>query len=72
MKRPPLISSSVAACIAISAGERLNTLMMPVPILIRLVLRAISVSSEKTSYPQTSGSQNESYPKRSASTAALT
>ena len=72
MKRPPLISSIVAACIAMSAGDRLNTLMIPVPILMRLVLSAISVNRENTSYPQTSGSQKESYPSRSARTAALT
>ncbi len=45
MKRPPLISSRVAAVIAISAGVRLKTLMMPVPSLMRFVASAISVSS---------------------------
>ncbi len=70
-KRPPLISSSVAADMAMSAGDRLNVFMMPVPSSIRRVFTAISASSVVDSYPQTSGSQNESYPSLSASFAAL-
>ena len=46
---PARNSSSVATLMAMSAGERLNTLMMPAPSLMRLVWMAISVSSWKLS-----------------------
>ena len=49
ISRPSLISSTVAAVIASSPSERLNTLTMPVPSLMRRVFSAISVSSAKTS-----------------------
>ena len=48
-KRPSEISSRVAACMAMSPGEREKTLMIPVPSRMRLVCTAISVSSENTS-----------------------
>jgi hypothetical protein len=60
MKRPSLISSSVAAVIARTPGERLNTFTMPVPSLMRFVFTAISASRVKTSYPHPSGIQKES------------
>ncbi len=49
MRRPPLISSTVAAFMASRPGERLKTLTMPVPSLMRFVFSAISVSRLKIS-----------------------
>ena len=49
MSLPSLISSTVAADIAMSPGVRLKTLMMPVPSWMRFVCTAISARSVKTS-----------------------
>jgi hypothetical protein len=59
MKRPPLSASSVIAVIAVFAGERPGSCMIPVPSLIVFVCAPIQASGETASEPHASAVHTE-------------
>ena len=67
MKRPPESASSVMAVIAVFAGERPGSCMMPVPSRIFVVWAAIQARGLTASEPHASAVQTESKPSDSAS-----
>ncbi len=66
-KRPPERRSSVAAVIAVFAGERPGICMIAEPSLIRSVCAASQPRTLTASVPHASATQTESKPSRSAS-----
>ncbi len=60
MKRPPDMRSSVAAVIAVFAGERPGICMIAEPTLMRLVTAAIHARTVTASVPHASAAQTES------------
>src|SRR5215470_8134805 len=69
MNRPPVSERMVAAVIAIIAGVRAPTCMIPVPSPMRLVRPATNARGVTASKPHASAVQTECTPNRSASTA---